>query len=320
MIELSIIIPHYNSVTTLIKLLNSIPVKKNIEVIVIDDRSNNDLEKLEELYSCESFKHVKFLENNSIKKGAGVCRNIGLNNSSGEWVLFADADDYFVGDFYGKVSKYFSSNYDVVFFRPTSIELDTDEESDRHTIYENLLLNFSNMNNVENETRLRYQFYVPWSKLIKKSVLIKNDILFDEVIASNDVMFSTQLGYYMNEFEISQDVIYCVTRGTNTLTTNINLDVFESRLKVHIRYCEFLKQNLEKKEYKILRPNGMGMLFNALKLKLGFRKITYIIIQLKKSRIALFDLKILSPLYFFRRLNYHNKKYAEKSKYFKKNE
>src|SRR5699024_8730524 len=146
MIELSIIIPHYNSVTTLIKLLNSIPVKKNIEVIVIDDRSNNDLEKLEELYSCESFKHVKFLENNSIKKGAGVCRNIGLNNSSGEWVLFADADDYFVGDFYGKVSKYFSSNYDVVFFRPTSIELDTDEESDRHTIYENLLLNFSNMN------------------------------------------------------------------------------------------------------------------------------------------------------------------------------
>src|SRR5699024_8659705 len=157
--------------------------------------------------------------NNSIKKGAGVCRNIGLNNSSGEWVLFADADDYFVGDFYGKVSKYFSSNYDVVFFRPTSIELDTDEESDRHTIYENLLLNFSNMNNVENETRLRYQFYVPWSKLIKKSVLIKNDILFDEVIASNDVMFSTQLGYYMNEFEISQDVIYCVTRGTNTLTT-----------------------------------------------------------------------------------------------------
>src|SRR5699024_4102491 len=197
-------------------------------------------------------------------------------NSSGEWVLFADADDYFVGDFYGKVSKYFSSNYDVVFFRPTSIELDTDEESDRDTIYENLLLNFSNMNNVENETRLRYQFYVPWSKLIKKSVLIKNDILFDEVIASNDVMCSTQLGYYMNEFEISQDVIYCVTRGTNTLTTNINLDVFESRLKVHIRYCEFLKQNLEKKEYKILRPNGMGMLFDALKLKLGFRKITYI--------------------------------------------
>src|SRR5699024_11177414 len=294
MVDLSIIILHYNSISTLTKLLNSIPV---IEIIVIDDRSTKDLDRLRYIYSSKKFKHVTFLENRNPNKGAGVCRNIGLDHSSGNWILFADADDFFVENFYKNISKYFNSNYDVVFFKPTSIELDTLNKSDRHIRYETLLLNYSNINNIENETRLRYQYYVPWSKLINKSILIKNDILFDEVIASNDVMFSTKLGYFMNEFEISHDVIYCVTRGTGTLTTNTNMDVFESRIDTHIRYCEFLKQNLEKKEYKILRPNGLGILFNAFKLKLGFNKIISILFQLKKSKVAIFDIKILNPFY-----------------------
>src|SRR5699024_4703501 len=283
-----------------------------------DDKSNKDLEKLRDLYNCRNFKHVKFLENNSSKKGAGVCRNIGLDSSSGKWVLFADADDYFVGKFCETVSAYFNSNYDVVFFKPTSIELDTAKESDRHLDYEKLLLDYSNRKSLENETFLRYKFYVPWSKLIHKNLLIDNEISFDEVIASNDVMFSTKVGYFMNKFHVSDDVIYCVTCGSGSLTTNTNLDVFESRTDVHIRYCEFLKQNLEKNVYKIVRPNGIGILFNAFKLKLGFRKIISIIFQLKRRKVALFDLKLLNPSYFLWRLNYHNKKHTKKSKYFLK--
>lgn len=316
MVDLSIIIPHYNSITTLKKLLISIPIKRNVEVIVIDDRSTEDIEEFNHLSSCNKFKHVTFLENRTLSKGAGVCRNIGLSKSVGNWILFADADDFFVERFYGKISKYFNSRYDVVFFKPTSIEIDTGHKSDRHLNYEKLLLNYSRTKSIEDETLLRYQFYVPWSKLIHRDILMNNGISFDDVIASNDVMFSTKLGHYMDEFKVSHDVIYCVTRGLGTLTTNINIDVFDSRTKVHIKYCEFLKNNLDRKRFKIIHPNGTGIIFNAFKLKLGFKKIISILFQLKKSRVTVLDLRLFNPIFIVRRLIHHNKKHSQKKKYF----
>src|SRR5699024_4759838 len=119
MIDLTIIIPHYNSTNSLIKLLNSIPNKKNIEVIVIDDKSN----KSEQIQLCHIYRNVnsnvKIIKNNTQKKGAGVCRNIGLKTAIGKWLLFADSDDFFVKSFYEKVEKYFNKDYEIIYFNPT---------------------------------------------------------------------------------------------------------------------------------------------------------------------------------------------------------
>src|SRR5699024_8599309 len=93
MINLSIIIPHYNSINTLQYLLESIPNYKDIEVIVIDDHSNAESKKeLIEIGKKKST-NIKFLNNEPHKIGAGACRNIGLDKASGKWLLFADADD-----------------------------------------------------------------------------------------------------------------------------------------------------------------------------------------------------------------------------------
>lgn len=43
MIRLSIVIPHYNTPDLLQKLLDSIPVDEGIQVIVVDDKSDRDL-------------------------------------------------------------------------------------------------------------------------------------------------------------------------------------------------------------------------------------------------------------------------------------
>ena len=94
--KLSIIIPHYNTSDLLEKLLSTIPKDKNIEVIVIDDKSQDKhIEDIEDLKTEEKYIDFLFLKNQTLKKGAGTCRNIGLDHAQGEWVLFADADDYF---------------------------------------------------------------------------------------------------------------------------------------------------------------------------------------------------------------------------------
>ena len=139
---LSIVIPHYNSVSTLVKLLDSIPKKDDIEIIVVDDNSDRDQESLEKLINDQRFRHVSFYKNISKNKGAGACRNIGLQKLQGEWVLFADADDYLLEDFYTTVKKYFNTDNDVVFFTPTSIVLETGDEADRHIVYKNIIENY----------------------------------------------------------------------------------------------------------------------------------------------------------------------------------
>ena len=165
--NLSIIIPHFNGSGFLEKLLQSIENNKDIQIIVIDDMS--ELFHLKAIKLLQNKYNFELYQNNRIKS-AGTCRNIGLEKAKGEWILFADSDDYFVDRFYEKVRKYFKSKNDVIFFTPTSQYLDTDKIADRHLSFEKKILDYLRDKNKLNELLLRYTYVVPWSRMIKKNL------------------------------------------------------------------------------------------------------------------------------------------------------
>lgn len=314
MIDLSIIIPHYNSTETLITLIETIPNRREIQVIIVDDHSNEEekkkLLKIKEDYENEN---IIFLNNKRYKKGAGACRNIGLEYADGDWILFADADDFFIDGFFQVVKKYFKSNNDVVFFKPTSIEIDTQKISDRHKFYEKLIEDYLASKNKKTETLLRYRFVVPWSKLIKKKFIIDNNIFFDEVISANDVMFSTKLGYYMKKFDVSEEAIYCVTKNKGSLTMSISEQIFDTRMGVYIKYYKFLRENLKKKEFLFLGLSGRGFLINSIQF--GFKKTFRVYNELRKNKVQIIDGKILNPIIFIKKLVFYINQKKEKKKY-----
>ena len=87
--KFSIIIPNYNKEDYVEETLNSIfnQTYKNYEVIVIDDASSdNSIEKIKNY-------DVKLFHTN--RKMAGGARNVGLDNATGDYILFLDSDDYF---------------------------------------------------------------------------------------------------------------------------------------------------------------------------------------------------------------------------------
>jgi len=314
-INLSIIIPHYNDVTLLEKLLDSIPKKDDIEVIIVDDKSNKELIKYEQLKNKYNLSNFYFLNNTRNKKGAGVCRNIGLKNASGKWILFADSDDFFVDGFYKKIRKYFNSNYEVVFFPPTSIYIDSGELAGRHKNFMKILDDYSKNHNLENELAIRYKIPNPISKLIRQNFIKQNDLSFDEVIASNDVMFSTKLGYYMDNFKVDKETIYCITRNKGSLTVNKSKKIFNSRLKVYINYCNFLTKNLKKNYLDFFDFTGQGYLFSAIKYGYGLKKIIDIYQKFKKNNIKAFNYNIMNPIYLIKKLIKHYKLEKELKKY-----
>lgn len=116
----SIIVPHYNDLDNLNKLLLSIPERDDIQIIIIDDRSQIAGEKIAEV--CKGHSNVILKWNKDGKKGAGACRNIGIKHAAGEWLLFADADDTFVKDAFKHLDESVHQEADLYFFSPVSIE------------------------------------------------------------------------------------------------------------------------------------------------------------------------------------------------------
>lgn len=96
MIQLSIIIPFYNSATYLKETLESVKLNlsQNIELLMIDDGSNdNSLEIINGVFK-DKFYNVKILSRpNNKPKGANACRNYGIENAVGNYVMFIDSDD-----------------------------------------------------------------------------------------------------------------------------------------------------------------------------------------------------------------------------------
>ena len=94
MIKISIIIPLHNKGDYLAETLESICTQNlgDWETIVVENNSRDGGPAVARRFS-ELDTRIRFFNASSSVSGPGVARNYGLNHSSGEWVLFLDADD-----------------------------------------------------------------------------------------------------------------------------------------------------------------------------------------------------------------------------------
>lgn len=288
-VKYSIIIPHYNSPATLEKLLSTIPIRDDIQVIVIDDYSTDYIDELNKLMASQ--KHVIFYRNDTGIKNAGTCRNIGLKYATGKWIFFADADDFFTPDFLSIAETYYESDYEVIFISPISLNLLTDLTSDRHLPYQYAIRKYSKNPNRRNEMVLKYRYCSPCSKMIKRSFLEKFNIEFEAVEVANDVMFSTKLSYCLSSFSTCSQPIYCITKSGGTLTTAVTKDRFAIRRSVFFNRCSFLRNNLTESDWRKTKISGKNLLIQAYKRVGGMKTFneTYKLLRKHKIRIATWE-------------------------------
>ena len=110
--KLSIIIPVFNGENFIQKALNSIPVRNDIEVIIINDGSTDLTQHL-----CDEWRKNTKLQTKQINlpfnKGLGNAKNIGYNNASGNYINQLDCDDWLLPE-YTKVLNELDGS-DIVF-------------------------------------------------------------------------------------------------------------------------------------------------------------------------------------------------------------
>lgn len=91
---ISIVIPVYNRENLIIETLKSVQHQtySHWECIVVDDGSTDGTQKVVQEY-VEKDHRFRFFQRDREPKGAPTCRNIGLENSEGEYIIFLDSDD-----------------------------------------------------------------------------------------------------------------------------------------------------------------------------------------------------------------------------------
>ena len=90
---ISVIVPVYNAKYTLPKCLDSIIAQKytDFEVLLVDDGSADGSAEVCDSYGAKDPRIKVFHQTN---QGVSAARNTGLDHVSGEYVTFADADDW----------------------------------------------------------------------------------------------------------------------------------------------------------------------------------------------------------------------------------
>ena len=97
-IFISVIIPSYNSSSTIIESISSVVKeftnsKFNWELIVVDDGSNDDSAKLVSEYITNSINSNNIYLISQENGGVAAARNTGLKIAKGDYIAFNDSDD-----------------------------------------------------------------------------------------------------------------------------------------------------------------------------------------------------------------------------------
>lgn len=285
----SIIIPHKNRLSLLRKLLESIPQKKDLEVILIDDVSDTDIQtELDDIVRNRT--DTKLFRNKSnTSKGAGWARNKGLENATGEYILFADSDDFFSANAFDLIdAELENSTSECIVFKTESID-EKGNKSDR-TIYYNYLLDRAILHSAEygvTENSLVKKILLrvdpPWSKLFKRSFLEKYAIRFEEIHFSNDVFFNTRIVFKAETIALSKSTIYTVLDHGESLVNTLSEQSFDQRLNASIQFNKMLQRNsLFQNTYSITG----GYLWKAKAF--GVKKIVETFRKARKEKVPFF--------------------------------
>lgn len=213
MTKLSVIVPVYNSEKYLKKCLDSLVNQKldMLEVLLINDGSTDNSQNLINEY-VEKFPNVfkSFTQEN---QGQAIARNVGVKNATGEFVTFVDSDDYIEEDAYSKIlDEIENEDLDVVCFDYFEV-IDGKKEEKEHYFLDN---------NIDKNKKYIVSEAGPWNKIIRRSLLIDNDIYFLENKIYEDLAVIPTLAKYTKKIEYVPYRIYDYVIRSNSTMRQVN--------------------------------------------------------------------------------------------------
>lgn len=208
--RISIIVPVYNVDKYLPQCLDSILAQTypDFEVLLVDDGSTDGSGTICDNFALKDSRIQVFHKANG---GVSSARNLGLDNASGEWVVFVDSDDW-LSEIYCETLINSCINADITFFSEVWHYLDGCKivyssgetcAKDSKEKKEDLILHL-----LQNQTKHNYFGYT-WNKMFKREIIEINKIRFVEGLStSEDEVFTLHFSLYANSMKVIYAPIY----------------------------------------------------------------------------------------------------------------
>ncbi len=246
-IKFSIIVPAYNTYCYIDRCLKSILKQnfKNLEIIVIDDGSTDNLKKQVNNLKKSYKNFIRFYRTKH--RGVSNARNLGLKKSRGEYIVFVDSDDYLNYDIFNYINN-FKEDTDCFITQFRTYDLASNNFID---IEQDSILSVENINKRKHEDVLN-EFYrtrtiTPVWRFIVKSKIAKK-IKFTKNIIFEDEEWSSKILIKAQTFHLIDEPCYVYVKRENSITSTLNENAYISLMKVCYNLLKIAEQ--QKDEFK----------------------------------------------------------------------
>ncbi|WP_454879146.1 glycosyltransferase family 2 protein [Sphingobacterium detergens] len=167
--EISVIIPHYNSSGLLVKALESVAAQTYLpkEVIIIDDFSDKiHLDNLQDIGKI-NFPFELNIYFQDINKGAPVARNIGVYHSKYDYIALLDADDCWVEDKL-EIQMKALGKYDLLYCKYQSIKDKVDSNRNISYVMQVRYMHILRKNLSPVTLLMRKNAFIPFDKRLRR--------------------------------------------------------------------------------------------------------------------------------------------------------
>lgn len=214
---ISVIVPYHNETVEFMKpLLRSLDSQiainfNDFEFIFSNDSEveNKTLKEFDFSTYYPNLKNIKFLSS-PVKNNPGLSRQFAIDNSTGDYILFCDADDYFI-----KSDAFYELSINIK-KQPTA-DIFSFQFLEEYKYGENPdEVNFILKN---------HNFTWVFAKAYKREFLTKNNIRFSENLVFHEDTYFNMVCKYSHPFVICiDDAVYLWTCNKNSITRKDNHD------------------------------------------------------------------------------------------------
>jgi len=242
---ISIVIPVYNWENFINRCIDSIIKQSytNTEIVVINDGSTDKSVEILEWYKDK----IKLISQKN--KWLWLTRNVWIENSTWDYLLFVDIDDFLGKDcLINYVKEIEKLDYDIIIGWYHIFDW---------TTYKKI--------NIKWDLFSQYDHTEPWNRIYKRSFLVKNKILFWNLRSHEDLLFWLVSYSNTDHIKFIDDSWYMYfIANTESITRTMHRHYFEDFWKSLKLCCENEIKNKRNKiysKYKIVKMTILYLLY-----------------------------------------------------------
>lgn len=265
-VKVSVIIPVYNVEPYLRECVESIlnQTLKEIELICVDDGSTDGSLGILREYEAKDSRVTVLTQQN---RGGGAARNKGLAIAKGAYLSLLDSDDFFAPDMLEKAYRVCEERkaqicvYQVLRYEDGTGKTWWDKNAFKvENIPEKEVFSYRDMPDCILNT---FQNWA-WNKLISRELVEKNQIRFQEIFRTNDLLFVASCMVLADRITVLEEKLVYYRVGMKNSCQSTNARYPKDFLKAFYAVKDFLEEKgiYETVEKSFLNQALSGCIYN----------------------------------------------------------